>query len=165
MPRFRMLLAYLRSLLLAFRVIAFEKTDAAAAAVWLPLALLIVLPSVLHSAAAGTAALAAAAALFFGMRFWARRNRFRLIRTADRVEFADVDAGDADERRQRFATGVVLRRLESEAAGRMQGYSAELMEESRCFFLVASAQKTRIVPFEWIVGIEIEMTGEHPWDH
>jgi len=155
MPRLLLWLHSLRSLFLALRVIAFEKTDAAVFILWAAVSMFAVAVFLMRSLSSAAAALSVMAVLFFILRGWARRNRFRLIRTADRIEYADVDS-DEQEYRQRFATGIVLRRLSAEDVKRTGEYDADLMEESRWFFIVRSPQRTRIVPSGWIVGIEFE---------
>ncbi|WP_345985085.1 hypothetical protein WCX49_10730 [Sulfurimonas sp. HSL-1656] len=156
-------LQYLRTLSLAFRVIAFEKTDEAALIMWGALTLFVTLLCFVLSTVAGAAALSGMGALWFAVRGWARRNRYRLIRTADRVEFADLDTAD-DDYRQGFSTGVVLRRLDVDDVKRTGEYDAELMAGNRWFFVVTAPEKTLIVPCERIVSIEID-TEEARWDH
>lgn len=160
MPRLLLWLHSLRSLFLAVRVIAFEKTDAAVFVLWAAVALFAAALFLMHSLSSAAAALIVMAVLFYVLRGWARRNRFRLIRTADRVEYADIDASAEQEFRQRFAIGIVLRRLSAEDVKRTGEYDADLMEESRWFFIVRSPQRTRIVPSGWIVGIEFEPATE-----
>lgn len=155
MPKVLLWLQYVRSVLLALRVVAFEKTDEAALTVWSALTLFVVLPFLTISVPEGLGALAVMAALFFPFRGWARRNRARLIRTADRVEFADAET-DENDFRQRFLTGVVLQRMGKADVERSGEYDPALMAESRWFYLVRSAQKTQIIPSERIVGIEID---------
>ncbi|WP_345972329.1 hypothetical protein [Sulfurimonas diazotrophicus] len=157
-------LQYLRTIVLAFRVIAFEKTDEAALVAWGALTILVAAVTFTYTAAAGGAALLGMGVLWFGIRGWARRNRCRLVRTADRVEFADIDTA-ADAYRQGFTVGVVLRRMETEDVKRTGEYDEALMAESRWFFVVSAPGKTRIVPCERIVGIEIDMEGDNVWDH
>jgi membrane protein implicated in regulation of membrane protease activity len=159
MPKILLWLQSLRTLFLAFRVIAFEKTDASVFVLWAAVTIFAVAVFLMHSLPSAAVALIVMAVLFFVIRGWARRNRFRLIRTADRVEYADADSGE-HEYRQRFDTGVVLQRLNTEDVKRTGEYDTDLMEESRWFFVVRSPQKTRIVPSEWIVGIELEPATE-----
>jgi len=154
MPKMLMWLQGLRSLLLALRIIAFEKSDAVVCIVWAAAALPVVLALTMTSLLDGTAALAAAVVLFFPLREWGRRNRYRLIRTADRVEYADTDRFE-ESRIQRFASGVVLRRLGLGEMKMTGQYDPELMEGERWFFVVSSPGATRVVPFGWIVGIDI----------
>jgi len=156
-------LQYLRTLLLVFRVIAFEKTDAAAFAVWGALTLFAMLSGFAVSPAGGATALLLMTLFWFAVRGWARRNRCRLIRTADRVEYADTDTA-ADDFRQGFVTGVVLRRLETEDVKRTGEYDEALMAGERWFFVVRASEKTRIVPCGRIIGIEIDDREENGWD-
>ncbi|UFS62103.1 hypothetical protein LOH54_10635 [Sulfurimonas sp. HSL-3221] len=157
-------LQYLRTLVLAFRVIAFEKIDEAAFVVWGALTIFVAAVAFTYTVAAGGVALLGMVTLWFGVRGWARKNRCRLIRTADRVEFADVDTA-ADDYRQGFSTGVVLRRMETEDVKRTGEYDEALMAESRWFYVVSAPKKTLIVPCDRIVGIEIDVEGDSVWDH
>ncbi|WP_345987525.1 hypothetical protein WCX18_10350 [Sulfurimonas sp. HSL1-2] len=157
-------LQYLRTLSLAFRVIAFEKTDDAALVIWGALTAFVTLLCFVLSTAVGISALVGMGLLWFAVRGWARRNRYRLIRTADRVEFADMDTAD-DDYRQGFSTGVVLRRLDPDDVKRTGEYDAELMAGNRWFFVVTAPEKTLIVPCERVVSIEIDTGEEQRWDH
>ncbi|MHC3995213.1 hypothetical protein ACXWTF_10320 [Thiomicrolovo sp. ZZH C-3] len=157
-------LQYLRTLILAFRVIAFEKSDEAALVVWGALTVLVAAVAFTYTVVAGGAALLLMGTLWFGVRGWARQNRYRLVRTADRVEFADIDTA-ADDYRQGFSTGVVLRRMETEDVKRTGEYDEALMAGSRWFFVVSAPGKTRIVPCERVVGIEIDGEGDNVWAH
>ena len=159
MPKLLLWMQYVRSVLLALRIVAFEKTDETALAVWSALTLLTVLPVWAVSMPEGLAALGVMGVLFFAFRRWARRNRSRLVRTADRVEFADAKM-DENDYRQRFLTGIVLRRMGREDVKRSGEYDPALMEESRWFFIVRSAERTHIVPGEQVVGIEIDALKE-----
>jgi hypothetical protein len=155
MPKLLLWLQYVRSVLLALRIIAFEKTDETALAAWAALTLLTVLPLATVSLQSGLVALAVMGVFFFAFRRWVRRNRARLIRTADRIEFADVQTDEQDYR-QRFLSGIVLRRMREEDVKRSGEYDPALMEGSHRFFIVRSADKTRIIPEAQIVGIEID---------
>jgi len=155
MTKILLWMQYLRSVLLALRIIAFEKTDEAAAVVWSVLTLPVLIASFFYSPREGLVVLAAVWLSFFVFRNWARRNRYRLIRTADRVEFADAGV-DENDYRQRFLSGVVLRRMGPEDVKRSGEYDTALMEGTLQFFLIRSSDRTKIVPSEQIVGIELE---------
>ena len=159
MPRALLWIQYVRSVLLALRVIAFERTDEAALTVWTGLTLLAVVPLLAVSIPSGLAALGIMVVLFFAFRRWARRSRSRLVRTADRIEFAETMT-DENDFRQRFLTGVVLRRMGKKDVQCSGEYDPALMEQSRWFFIVRSADGTRIVPEDQVVGIEIDAIKE-----
>jgi len=155
MPKVWLWLHYVHSLLLAGRIIVFEKTDTAAALVWTGVTLTVALIAAAYSTPLGLGVAGMMGILFFGFRGWVRRQRYRLIRTADRVEYAEFGSGETDYR-QRFVSGVVLQRLGRDDVKRTGGYDAQLMDESKWFFIVKSPKQTKIVPFEWIVAIEID---------
>jgi hypothetical protein len=159
MPKALMLWRYLQEMVRAFRIIAFEKTDAVVLGLMLALALPLLLMLLQLSTLDAAIGAAAAGVCFYWVRRWGRANRFRLIRTADRVEYAVADM-DENDYKQRFVTGVVLHRMENEEAEHSSTYSELLMAQSRHFFLVQSPEATRVVPFEWVVGIEIGDEGE-----
>ncbi len=156
MSRLMLWLQSLRSVLLALRIIAFEKTDETALAIWgvmtLPLTVVFFIITTLGTA---LAVLGGMAVLFFPFRLWMRRNRFRLVRVADRVEFADAEVAE-DAYRQHFLNGVVLQRMGVEDVKRSGKYSEETMGGEKHFFLVRSRAGTRIIPVELIVGIELD---------
>ena len=149
----------LRSVLLALRVIAFEKIDTAVLVVWGCLTLPVLLIALPYGYRSAVVILAVAGVLFFLLRRWARENRFRLIRPSDRVEFADVNGSEEETPLQAFEKGVVLRRMPRETIEQTAAYDPQLMERSRWFYAVATPSGMRIVAYEWIVGIEIE-SGE-----
>ena len=148
-----------RSVLLALRMIAFEKTVETAAGVWSALTLLIVLPLLAVSVTAGVSAAGLMGLLFFPFRRWMISNRYRLIRTADMVEYAETMT-DENDYRQRFTAGVVLHRMKRQDVVRTGKYDPERMEGCRAFFMIRSSAGTYIVPAESIVGIEIDALKE-----
>lgn len=158
MPRWGMVLAYIRSLILALRIIAFEKSGETVLLLWAGPALMAVAVCFLYSAVCGFTAAGVTLLLYYGARRWALANRFRLIRPGDRIEYANMMQKD-EGYRQRFETGVVLKRLTREDVARSGGLDAEQREMSRWFYLVRSGRHTRIVPLEWIVAIEIDENG------
>lgn len=156
MSRFIHWLQSVRSVLLALRIVMFEKTDESALGVWAVVTLpLTAVPYVTSGAFEAFSILGVMAVLFFFFRRGMRRNRFRLVRVADRVEYADVST-EEEAYRQRFITGVVLQRMGVEDVKRSGKYDSETMEGEKHFFLVRSSSGTRIIPIELIVGIELD---------
>jgi hypothetical protein len=145
-----------RSVLLALRIIAFEKTDETSLGIWTAVTLPVTV--VLFATSVPSAAfifLGVMTAFFFVFRRGMRRSRFRLVRIADRVEYADVSTTE-DDYRQRFTTGVVLQRMGPEDVKRSGKFDPDTMGEAKHFYLVRSRSGTRIIPFEMIVGIELD---------
>lgn len=155
MPRWAMGLAYIRSLILAFRIIAFEKTGETVLLLWAGPALITVLVFFMYSVISGIAAMGVTLLLYYGLRRWALTSRFRLIRPGDRIEYAKVTEND-EGHRQQFEAGIVHQRLTREDAERTGKLKTDLMGMSKWFYLVSSDKQTRIVPLEWIVSIEFE---------
>ena len=155
MPKWLVWLAYLRSLMLSFRVIAFEKSAETVLVLWAAPALLTVAVFFMNSVLSGFAAICVTLLLYYGVRRWAFANRFRLIRPGDRIEYAKVTQRD-EGYRQRFETGVVLKRMKQEVAERSREFNAELMGMSEWFYLVSADEQMRIVPLEWIVSIAFD---------
>ena len=99
-------------------------------------------------------AIAAVLALFFWMKQWSARNLYRLIRPADRIEFAVMD-DTGDNYRQRFEQGFVVRAMRQDDVRRSGAVSDDIIEANKHFFLVRTREKHIIIAFEWITGIEI----------
>lgn len=118
-------------------------------------------PVVLAMATQGWTVLAVSAAaalcLLPPVRAWMHSQRYRLVRVADRIEFADTEMA-VDDVIQRFGRGVVLQRMRREAA---QHSGAEaLIQEGRWFFLVRTPEQIRIVALDMIMAIELDLEGE-----
>ncbi len=154
MNRFFVWLHTLRSIVLAFRVIAFERFGMVVLTIWAALSLLIVLPVAVVDPSAAAVVAAAAALLYPLVRKAADTRRHRLIRIGDRIEYARTD--DDEDYRQRFAVGAVLRYLDAEEVRRTGMYDPLRMEDARHFYLVGSADATDVVTFDQVVGIEID---------
>lgn len=144
----------LRSIALAFRIIAFERFGTVFLTIWIAFSLLVVLPAAFVDVRAAAAAALISALLYPFVYRAAYARRYRLIRIGDRIEYACMD--DGTDYRQRFATGVVLRRLGAEDVRRMGMYDPLRMEDARRFYLLRSADATEIVTLDRIVGIEID---------
>lgn len=157
MNSFLNLLAYLRTLLLVFRVFAFERTATAALVLWAVLCVPFVLAMATLSWKALAVSAVAALVLLMPIRAGVRSQRYRLVRVADRIEFADAETA-ADDVIQRFGHGVVLQRMHREAA-QHSGADA-LLQEGRWFFLVRTPERTRIVALDMIVSIETDIEEE-----
>lgn len=155
MPNIGQYLQEVRSVALALRIIAFEKSDATAAVLWTAVTLIVLLPVAAVSDKGALALLFAAAVMFLGFRKWFRTQRYRLIRIADRVEFADYET-DTDDVMQRFEKGVVLQRLKRDDAERAGISQRAIMDDQLWYYLVKTPERTAVVPFEWIVAIEID---------
>lgn len=155
MSRFAQWLHYFRSLLLAFRVVAFEKPGLASALAWLPFATLFILVAWSVSPAAGGIVSVAALAAYFGFRRWCVRNIYRLVRPSDRIEYA-VMGTENEGYRQSFEEGFVIRTMHRDDVRRSGALPDDLIEGSEHFFLVRTRKKNRIVAFDWITGIEID---------
>lgn len=152
MPEVGRWLQSARSLLLALRVIMFEKTTSVAALLWSALFVVLIAPLVTVSTGSAMVLLIVAVALYFPFARWAYAQRFRLIRPADRVEFAELGSVDATPL-QGFAAGIVLQKLCRDDVART---GVELAGQSLWYYLVRTADKTAIVPFDWIISIELD---------
>jgi hypothetical protein len=141
------------ALLLAFRIMAFERCRAAGTVVGAAFTLPFVLVAFTVSAMAGAVVVVVAVAgtVLLTRRFC--RNRAWLVRPGDTVEYAVV--GDADGFRQRFERGTVVERMDTETLRRTGRYDETLMAGQNTFFLVAAKEGVRVVALEWITGIEI----------
>ena len=76
-----------------------------------------------------------------------------LIRKGDRVEFAnDQQEGYV----QKFESAKVLRKMRGEDVALSGLFEKDLIDLYSHFYLMEQEEKNIIVPYEWILGLEIE---------
>ena len=76
-----------------------------------------------------------------------------LIRRGDRVEFAqDEQEGYV----QKFESAKMLRKMQGEDVALSGLFEKELIDLYSHFYLMEQEDKNIIVPYEWILGLEIE---------
>lgn len=138
---------------LALRIVLFEKYGFVVTLFWWMLVTLGALFAFLVHPAAGSALLLLGALLFKRMKRVMLRNRYRLIRQGDRVEYA---LSDADPFTEQFATAKVLQYLRREDAAHTSLFDPELLPFYRHYYLVKTGKKSIIIPYEWIYAIELD---------
>jgi len=76
-----------------------------------------------------------------------------LIRKGDRVEFAQ---DEQDGYVQKFESAKVLRKMRGEDVALSGLFDKELIGFYSHFYLMEQEDKNIVVPYEWILGLEIE---------
>jgi hypothetical protein len=83
------------------------------------------------------------------------KNRYRLIRRGDRVEFA---VPEAEAFAEQFATVKVLQYLNREGAEKTRLFDPDLLPFYSRYYLVKNGKKNSVIPYEWIYSIEFDET-------
>ncbi|OQX59832.1 MAG: hypothetical protein B5M52_02145 [Helicobacteraceae bacterium 4484_230] len=83
----------------------------------------------------------------------AQRNKFRLLRKGDLVEYMLPDGSSP---LQEFRRAKVRHRLNSKEVAAAKLFTEDEAELYEQFFLVDTGEKNIAIPFEWIMGIEFE---------
>ena len=74
------------------------------------------------------------------------------IRKDDRVEYADPNAKNTDDI---FKTAKILLKMTKKEAKKSSLISDDFIFEDSSFYLVEENKKTKLIAFDWIVGISI----------
>ena len=149
----RMWLWYLGALWRGIRAIMLERTRTSALVFWSALSLGLILAALSVSAIAALIVFGGAVLFYFPFDVRARKNAWRLIRAQDRIEFATPQTEMA------FEHGNVVIRLTQDEVRRSGGFDPLLVDDFTHFCLVEQDGATSIIPFEWIIGIELEDLG------
>lgn len=149
----KLFLLYISSLWLAIRIVVFEKYRRVVLTVWWVTALL--LGYLVNSlwCGSGFMVLAIAVTLYRQYAQFMEKFKPRLIRIGDRVEFAQEEEGGYI---QKFGSARVLRRMRGEDVAISGFFSDELLPLYSHFFLVEMADQNTIIPYEWVLSIEVE---------
>ena len=142
-----------RSLLLVGRVIVFEKYTLSVALFWW----IFIGVSVLifywldYRVAVGIALLGL---IFSGLfQGYMVNLKHLLLRNGDRIEYALPDQG---EMMQQFKTARLLRQMHVEDVAKRSLFDAEHLGFYTRFYLIDTGRKNIVIPYEWIMGIELE---------
>jgi hypothetical protein len=88
----------------------------------------------------------------FWYRGWVQQFKPLLIKTGDLVEYAEPSASfDAA-----FSRGVVMSTIPHDEVLRRKLFDAEQVMEYERFYLVSTGKKSKAIPYEWIMQIEVE---------
>ena len=80
-------------------------------------------------------------------------SKSKLIRTGDRVEFAE---DEEESYIQKFKTGKILRKMRGEDVLKTGLFSEEMIPLYSHFYLVEMDDKNAIIPYEWVLSIDFE---------
>lgn len=84
---------------------------------------------------------------------WMEQFKSRLIRIGDRIEFAKEEEGGYV---QQFESARVLRKMRGEDVAISGFFLDEMVPFYSHFYLVELDDKNAIIPYEWILSIELE---------
>lgn len=143
------------SLLLVMRVLLFEKYEEVVLYTWW---LVVVIAAVIfywldYRVALGVIVFGFLAASWFRKSMQSLKPR--LLRSGDRIEYVFPDA----ELSEQFRQAVMISPMPKEEVARRSLFDAGQIDEYSRFYLISAGKKNRVIPYEWIMGIEI---GELP---
>ncbi len=144
---------YLSSMWLSIRLVLFEKYTLVLTVLWWVLAFVVAF--VLHGFWSGSGFIALAVAFFLQKRFYRfmEPSKSKLIRIGDRVEFAE---DQEDSYIQKFKSAKILRKMRGEDVAMTGLFSEDLIPFYSHFYLVEMDDKNAIIPYEWILSIDLE---------
>lgn len=144
---------YITSMWRSLRLVLFEKYTLALTVIWWVSAF--VLAFVVHGLWIGSGFIVLAVAFLLQKRFYGfmASSKSKLIRIGDRVEFAE----DQEESYiQKFKSAKVLRKMRNEDVAKTGLFSEELIPFYSHFYLVEMEDKNAVIPYEWILSIDLE---------
>ncbi|MEA3373357.1 MAG: hypothetical protein U9Q62_06660 [Campylobacterota bacterium] len=74
-----------------------------------------------------------------------------LLRSGDRIEYVLPDA----ELQEQFQQAVLISAIAKEEVAKRGLFDTEQIDEYLRFYLISSGKRTMAIPYEWIMGIEI----------
>lgn len=140
-------------MLLAIRVIVFEKYKRVVITIWWVTALAV--GYLVNSLWCGSGFMVLAIAVAMQRNYVRRMEQLksRLIRIGDRIEFAKEEE---DGYVQQFESARVLRKMRGEDVAISGFFSDEMVPFYSHFYLVEMEDKNAIIPYEWILSIELD---------
>lgn len=143
---------YLTSMWLSIRLVIFEKFSFILMVIWWVLAFTMAFVS--RSFLSGSEFVVLAAAFWLQKRFYRLMEplKSKLIRVGDSVEFAE---DQEDSYIQKFESGKILRKMCGEDVALTGLFSKELIPFYSHFYLVELDDKNAIIPYEWILSIDL----------
>lgn len=144
---------YLGSMWLSIRLVLFEKYAFVLMVLWWLAAF--ILAFVLRAVWSGSEFIVLAAAYVVQKRFykWMEPLKSTLIRIGDKVEFAEDQQNSYI---QQFKSGKILRKMRGEDVAMTGLFSEELIPLYHHFYLVQMEEKNLIIPYEWILSIDMD---------
>ena len=144
---------YVTSMWRTIRLIMFEKFSFILLVVWWMLAFAAAF--VARGLYSGSEFVVLAAAFLVQKMFYRlmEPSKSKLIRTGDRVEFAE---DEEESYIQKFETGKILRKMRGEDVLKTGLFSEEMIPLYSHFYLVEMDDKNAIIPYEWVLSIDFE---------
>ncbi len=144
---------YIRSMWLALRLVLFEKYTFVLTLFWWSLAF--VAAFAVHSFGNGSEFVVLVIAFFLQKHVYRLLDplKSKLISVGDRVEFAEDQENSYI---QKFNNAKVLRKMRGEDVAKTGLFSEELIPFYSHFYLVELDDKNAIIPYEWILSIDLE---------
>jgi len=144
---------YLRSMWLALRLVLFEKYTFVLMLIWWSLAFVVAFA--VHGFGNGSEFIALGIAFFLQKHVYRLLDPFkaRLINIGDRVEFAEDQENSYI---QKFNNAKVLRKMRGEDVAKTGLFAEELIPFYSHFYLVELDDKNVIIPYEWILSIDLD---------
>ena len=145
-------LQMMSALFKVFRIFLFEKYTLVMSMIWWFITAAAVLILYWFDGRVAAFLLIAGLLGYFWYRGWVQQFKPLLIKAGDLVEYA-VPSASFDEA---FSRGVVMSAIPHDEVLRRKLFDAEQVMEYECFFLVSTGKKSKAVPYEWIMQIEVE---------
>jgi len=149
----KLFLLYARSLYLSIRLVIFEKYNFILMVLWWLFAF--ILAFIARGIYPGAGLVVVGLAFFTQKYIYRYMERFKssLIRIGDRVEFAEDTQNSYV---QKFDTAKVLRKMRGEDVAITGLFDEKLIPMYTHFYLVALDDKNAIIPYEWILSLDVE---------
>ena len=143
---------YITSMWLSIRLVMFEKFAFILLVVWWMMAFAVAFMA--RSFLSGSEFIVLAAAFLVQKRFYRlmEPSKAKLIRIGDDVEFAEDEENSYI---QKFQSGKVLQKMRGEDVAKTGLFSEELIPLYSHFYLVKLKDKNVVVPYEWILSIDL----------
>ena len=143
---------YLTSMWLSIRLVMFEKFTFILMVLWWVMAFIVAF--VARGLLSGSEFAVLAVAFLLQKRFYRlmEPSKSKLIRIGDSVEFAE---DQQESYIQKFESGKILRKMRGEDVALTGLFSEELIPFYSHFYLVELDDKNVIVPYEWILSIDL----------
>ncbi len=137
---------------LSIRLVMFEKYSFILLVVWWLIAFSVAFT--VRGLLSGSEFIVLALAFLVQKRFYRymEPSKAKLIRIGDDVEFAEDEENSYI---QKFQSGKVLRKMRGEDVVKTGLFSEELIPLYSHFYLVELEEKNVIVPYEWILSIDL----------
>jgi len=143
---------YITSMWLSIRLVIFEKFSFILMVTWWVMAFTVAF--IARGLLIGSEFIVLAAAFLVQKQFYRlmEPSKSKLIRVGDSVEFAD---DQQESYIQKFESGKILRKMRGEDVALTGLFSEELIPFYSHFYLVEMDDKNAIVPYEWILSIDL----------